>query len=249
MSRTFVSIIVATYNRRPFMKHVLHMFKSQKYPQNSMEMIVIDDGEDNISDLFQNKPDNIRYYRLKRKIMLSDKRNLLNKAAKGDIIISWDDDDYYSPDYVKVVVTRLISNPNILLAGKTCMDTYFVNTGEIYRVGPYHQNHCTNTSLCYKREYLNQGHMYESGKDHAEEKYFLDSYKNPMIQLNNENMHIALSHDLNTFNREKQKEFNTSYKKTNMKLKNIIKDKKSLEFFKNSKQMIIEYQDYLDKLS
>ena len=50
-----------------------------------------------------------------------DTKNVANwrkevKAAKGDIIIWWDDDDYYSPDYVKVVVTRLTSNPNILLA-------------------------------------------------------------------------------------------------------------------------------------
>lgn len=248
MSRPFVSIIVATYNRRPFVKHVLHMFKNQKYPQDRMELIIIDDGKDDISDMFKKRVKNIRYYRLEKKIILSDKRNLLNKKAKGDIIISWDDDDYYSADYVKLVVTRLTSHPNVLLAGKTCIDTYFVNTGEIYRVGPFHQNHCTNTTLCYKRKYLELGHHYEHGKDHAEEKFFLDGYKNTMIQLTNENLHIALSHDLNTFNRERQKETNKSYKKTSLKLKDIIKDKKSLEFFKNSKNIIKNYQSYLSKL-
>ena len=29
------------------------MFKSKKYPQELMEMIIIDDGKDNISDLFE----------------------------------------------------------------------------------------------------------------------------------------------------------------------------------------------------
>ena len=244
--RPLVSIIIPTYNRRPFIKHVIHMFNNQKYPQDRMEMIIIDDGDDNVSDLFKNCQKNIRYYREDTKLQLSDKRNLLNKYAKGDLIMAWDDDDYYSPDYVRVYVAKLEGHPHILLAGMSRIDSYFVNTDQIYRIGPFNNNHCTNTSLCYRREYL-KSHEYEKGKDHAEEKYFLEEYKNQMIQITKENLHLALSHDLNTYNREEQKDKNRMYKKTSMKLKNIIKDKKSLKFFKNIKQEIINYKEKLNK--
>ena len=246
MSRSKVSVIVATYNRRPFIKHVLHMFKSQKYPQELMEMIIIDDGKDNISDLFKKCPSNIKYFRYDEKLFLSDKRNLLNEKASGDIIISWDDDDYYSPDYVKIVVAKLNAS-SALLAGRSCIDSYFVSTGEIYRIGPFNPNHCTNTSLCYKKEYL-RNHSYEKGKNSAEEKHFLDNYVHDMVQVTKEFIHLALSHELNTYNREEQKDKNPMYKKTKFDLKSVIKNKTSLKFFKTIKQDIIDYKKKLDKM-
>ena len=87
MARPFVSIIIPTYNRRIFIKHVFHMFNSQKYPQDRMELIIIDDGDDNISDLFEGCQKNIKYYRYDEKLYLSDKRNLLNQKVSGDIIV------------------------------------------------------------------------------------------------------------------------------------------------------------------
>ena len=223
------------------------MFNSQKYPQDRVELIIIDDGDDNISDLFEGCQKNIKYYRYDEKLYLSDKRNLLNQKVSGDIIVCWDDDDYYSPDYVKHVVTKLEAFPHVLLAGMSRIDSYFVNTGEIYRIGPFNQQHCTNTSLCYRKEYL-RNHKYEEGKNKAEERHFLDDYKNPMIQLTKEHLHLALSHDLNTYNREEQKDINKMYKKTPMTLKTIMKDKKSLKFFKNIKNDIEKYKKDLEKI-
>lgn len=88
-----VSCIMPTYNRRAFIPHAIQYFLRQDYPQK--ELIIIDDGTDSIEDLV---PENslIRYYRLGKKITVGAKRNFCNNASKGDIIMHWDDDDWYS---------------------------------------------------------------------------------------------------------------------------------------------------------
>jgi glycosyltransferase involved in cell wall biosynthesis len=82
-----------TYNRRAFVPHAIRYFLRQDYPHK--ELIIIDDGTDNISDLVP-VHENIRYYRLEKKITLGAKLNLACTYAKGDIIANWDDDDWYA---------------------------------------------------------------------------------------------------------------------------------------------------------
>lgn len=73
-----VSIICPT-NRPSYIPHVTDMYHSQDY--KNKELIVIQGDE------------SIGY-----------KRNLACKEAKGDIIIHFDDDDYYAKDYVSKCV-------------------------------------------------------------------------------------------------------------------------------------------------
>jgi len=82
-----------TYNRRAFVPDAIRYFLRQDYPFK--ELIIIDDGTDNISDLVP-VHENIRYYRLEKKITLGAKLNLACTYAKGDIIADWDDDDWYA---------------------------------------------------------------------------------------------------------------------------------------------------------
>jgi len=89
----FVSCIMPTYNRRAFVPYAIRYFLRQDYPNK--ELIVIDDGSDNIKDII---PDNkhIRYYRLENRITLGAKMNLACGYARGELIVNWDDDDWYA---------------------------------------------------------------------------------------------------------------------------------------------------------
>lgn len=89
-----VSCVMPTYNRREFVPHAIRYFLRQDYP--SKELIVIDDGADAVSDLVPDLP-GIRYFRLDSKITLGAKLNLACEYAKGNIIVNWDDDDWYAP--------------------------------------------------------------------------------------------------------------------------------------------------------
>ena len=44
--------------------------------------------------------DQVRYQHLPQRISIGAKRNLLNERARGDIVVHFDDDDFYSKDYL-----------------------------------------------------------------------------------------------------------------------------------------------------
>ncbi len=91
MSRPFVSVITPTYNRRRFLPSLIECYKSQTYPKDRMEWIILDDGEDCVEDIFKEaakKIPNLRYIRREPKLLIGAKRNILNKEAKGEIIVA-----------------------------------------------------------------------------------------------------------------------------------------------------------------
>src|SRR5882762_5687038 len=90
----FVSCIMPTYNRRAFVPHAIRYFLRQDYPLK--ELIIIDDGTDNIADLVPDDP-SIRYFSLDHKITLGAKLNQACEYASGNVIVHWDDDDWYAP--------------------------------------------------------------------------------------------------------------------------------------------------------
>jgi O-antigen biosynthesis protein len=92
-SRPIVSCIMPTLNRRPFIPLTLACFRAQTWA--AKELIVVDDGEDDIRDLVAGVPQ-VRYLRLSRRATIGAKRNAACEEARGDFIAHWDDDDWYS---------------------------------------------------------------------------------------------------------------------------------------------------------
>jgi glycosyltransferase involved in cell wall biosynthesis len=229
MSRPFVSVITPTYNRRQFFEASLQCFVQQSYPRSSMEWIIIDDGTEKIGDLVElaktrYKDLNIRYIDLPEKITLGKKRNMLNQEAKGEIIVCWDDDDYYPPERVAHAVFKLQSQPKAELAGSSQMYIYFQDDKTIWQNGPYGPNHTTNGPLAYKKSYI-QNHSYEEHKDKAEEKHFLADYKLPIIQMDPRKAILVVAHGRNTVTKDMIREQGkTISKKTTFKLKDFIRD-------------------------
>jgi len=193
--RPFVSVIVPTWNRRKFLPNVINQFFYQTYPQEYMEMIIVDDSTESNLDIIT-KASNIKYHHLSEKLILSEKRNYLNKLATGDIIVCFDDDDYYSPDRVTSAVKKLMSS-RCLIAGSTTINIYYKELNQIYQFGPYGANHATNGTMAYKKEYL-LNHSYLSDKHVAEESHFTNSFREPLVQIDPQNVMLCLAHSTNT---------------------------------------------------
>jgi glycosyltransferase involved in cell wall biosynthesis len=232
--KPFVSVLTPTYNRRKFIPAAIAMYKAQNYPKERMEWIVLDDGSDKVGDLFAEASKtipNIRYVPMDTKLLIGQKRNLLNDHAKGDIMVAMDDDDYYPPERVSHVVTKFIQQPTIQLAGSSEMYLYFRSDGKVIKAGPYNPNHCTNGTMAYRRSYM-LTHRYDEKQTHAEEKSFLDDYKNPMIQLDPFKCILVMCHSDNTFDKNNLRDSkNPMLKDTDMNLRTFIKDKGLREFF------------------
>ena len=232
--KPFVSVLTPTYNRRKFIPAAIAMYKAQTYPKDRMEWIIVDDGTDKVEDLFKEASKtipNIKYISLDTKLLIGQKRNLLNDNAKGDIMVAMDDDDYYPPDRVSHAVIKFTQNPKVMLAGSSEMYLYFRVDGKILKAGPYNPNHCTNGTMCYRRAYM-LSHRYDETQTHAEEKSFLDDYKNPMIQLDPFKCILVMCHADNTFDKNNLRNSNNPLLvETSMKISGFIRDKALRDFF------------------
>lgn len=232
MSKPLVSVLTPTYNRRRFIPYLIECFKSQDYPQEKLEWIVLDDGTDKVKDLFEASGlKNVRYYAEDIKMNIGAKRNKLNTYVKGDIVVCMDDDDYYPPERVSHVVNRLNSKPQIQICGSSELYMYYTDNKTIYRIGPYNPNHATNGTMAYRKGYITN-HKYDENVTHAEETSFLNGYKEPMVQLDPFKVMLVMSHSENTFDKKKLREQeNPMFKLTSMKIKDFIKKNEKLRTF------------------
>ena len=235
MGLPFVSIITPTYNRRKFIPIAIKCFLEQTYHQHLMEWIVLDDGSDSVEDVFKehaHKLPMLRYIRETTKMTIGAKRNRLNLEAKGDIIIAMDDDDYYPPERVAHVVRKFQQNPSVQLAGSSEVYMYYTDIKTIYKLGPYHANHATNGTMAWRRSYA-LTHAYDETVTHAEEKSFLEDYRNPMIQLDPRKVMLVFAHAENTYNKiaMRENENNPFVKKTAFKMRDFIRNAEIREFF------------------
>jgi glycosyltransferase involved in cell wall biosynthesis len=101
----FVTCIMPTCDRRTFVPDAIAGFLAQDY--GNLELIVVDDGSDPIRDLLPADP-RIVYVRPPRRLSVGAKRNLACSQARGEIIVHWDDDDWYPPSRVTRQVRALI---------------------------------------------------------------------------------------------------------------------------------------------
>jgi glycosyltransferase involved in cell wall biosynthesis len=101
----FVSCIMPTANRREFVRLAVEYYQRQDYARR--ELVVVDDGPDSVADLVERLPD-VRYVRVASGLSLGSKRNLACEEATGNIIVHWDDDDWYSPNRISYQVGQLL---------------------------------------------------------------------------------------------------------------------------------------------
>lgn len=107
MNELLVSCIMPTANRQKYIPYAIANFLSQDYPNT--ELVIIDDGKESISSLL---PDHskIKYFYTEPIGTIGKKRNDACKKANGQIIMHWDDDDWYAPDWISKQVDFLITS-------------------------------------------------------------------------------------------------------------------------------------------
>jgi len=210
------------------------MVQQQTYPRDRIEWIVYDDGQEPVGDLLEAERENLptlRYIFSDEKMTLGEKRNRLNEEAQGSIIVAMDDDDYYFPQRLAKAVEALIKNPTIDLAGSSLVYMYFADTKEVFSIGPYFPKHATNGTMAWTKRYA-MSHRYDEAVAFAEEKSFLEEYKNPLIQLDCMDVMLVISHLDNTFDKTQlRNNTNPLIKKLSKKLSDFIKDPVLLQAF------------------
>lgn len=166
---SLASCLMPTANRRRFVPGAIARFLAQDYDR--AELIILDDGEDAVADLAPDHP-KIRYLRSPRCGSLGEKRNHAAAAARGEILLHWDDDDWYAPERIGLQVQALQDS-----GADVCgIDrAFFIDPGRraaweyVYPQGNGHAPWVCGATLCYRRDYW-QAHRFtglQVGEDTA----------------------------------------------------------------------------------
>lgn len=110
-----VSVMTPTFGRAKFLKETRTFFLAQTF--RDIEWMVLDDSPEPNPEFSDQGDGRIKYFHSPNRMTLGEKRNRLVEASAGEIIVHFDDDDYYSPNYVEDVVTKLRAKDVLLLNG------------------------------------------------------------------------------------------------------------------------------------
>ncbi len=154
-------IMPTTGDRRRFVPQAIRYFQRQTYP--NLELVMLCDGEDDMSDLIPLGDDRIRYLYLGRNRQpIGTKLNLGCERAKGDLIAHFDDDDWSHPDRLKTQVAALLAE-DAEFCGLPSILFYVIASGDVWLwrkpalLHPRLWNALpAGASFLYRREYWSQ---------------------------------------------------------------------------------------------
>jgi glycosyltransferase involved in cell wall biosynthesis len=151
MTAPLASCLMPTKNRRPFVARAIRLFQRQTY--DNRELVILDDGDDGVGDLIPDDP-RVRYIRAPRFSSLGAKRNAACEAARGDILLHWDDDDWYAPARIETQVAALLASGADLCGIDR---VYFLDPdkaeGWEYVYPPAGPPWLCGAALCFRREF------------------------------------------------------------------------------------------------
>lgn len=138
------SIITPTYLRgEAWHRNLYACFQSQTNAE--IELLIADDSPAPVEFWQTVEDDRVHYFYSSQKGTVGAKRNFLIQQAKGDVIIHFDDDDYYAPTYVEKSLTALGNADFLTLDGWYAFDCqtanfFYWDTGSVgqchYKIAP-----------------------------------------------------------------------------------------------------------------
>lgn len=104
-----VSCLVVTADRGALLRRSVRCYLDQSWPNK--ELVVVDDGEEDLTELLQMVPgEELNYVKLEKnpENTLGKLRNISLEEASGDFLAQWDDDDWYHPERLAVQARNLM---------------------------------------------------------------------------------------------------------------------------------------------
>jgi O-antigen biosynthesis protein len=142
-----VSAIMPTRSRPALSRVAFDCFLAQSYEPR--ELVILDD-EDGPSFADPPVAHRVSYVRVPR-LTIGTKRNALCQAARGDIIIHWDSDDWSAPERISDQIERLAASGKPM-TGYHSLLFWDERNGLGYRwTGP--DGYACGASMCYYREF------------------------------------------------------------------------------------------------
>lgn len=190
-----VSCVCLTAHRPDFLPVAIACFQKQTYPD--LELIIYDNGDAPASRVVPTDDPRIRYYKKAHGTpdrTIGELRNTANDIASGDIIATWDDDDWSDPLRVEDQVSLLAASGADVVAYH---DLYFVDqrkrTPRLWKYEATVANYGPGTTLLYWRSFWRDRPFLS--KDIGEDNSFIMSQRVPTVSSLEGPMMVARVHD------------------------------------------------------
>lgn len=193
-----VSIVTLLHNRSSFIPLIKFCVSQQTYPKSNLEWIIVDDGDIDRSKEFNEEF--TTYVKFYKKINLGRKRQIACNISSGEFIVFFDDDDFHFPNRIEKSVSKLQNVGSRFIAGNSKMLICDMSSNNVYYCGPFHKNHCTAGTMCFRKEIF-EGTSFRNSDKSGEEAYFLKHWKIPVLQLDPLDSIICLAHKENTISK------------------------------------------------
>ena len=104
-----VSVLCPTYGRPERHEQLHHVFDQQTWPDK--DLWILDDSPAPSPFFRQLGDPRVRYLHSAERMTVGAKRNWLLACCHGDVVAHFDDDDWYAPDYLYIMVGALQREP------------------------------------------------------------------------------------------------------------------------------------------
>ena len=149
-----VTCVMPTGDRPLLMRQAIRYFLQQDYPNK--ELLVVDDGNETVSEMIPGDQQ-IRYVRLNKKLKLGSKRNICVEESHGDLIMHWDDDDWFASNRITCQVNELIKkNAEVCGLQQMLFYQWQTNKGWLYKYPNYGKTWLAGGSLLYTKDFWKQ---------------------------------------------------------------------------------------------
>ena len=117
MGKSLASVIIPTYNKAEYIAEAIESVMLQDYPQQSVEIIVIDDGStDNTKKKIEKYIDKVKYvYQENSGKALAVKRGI--EESSGEYIFNLDPDDKFIQGKIRKVVKVFLEDRDVVHVG------------------------------------------------------------------------------------------------------------------------------------
>jgi hypothetical protein len=109
-----VSCVMPTSDRPGWVRRALRCFERQDVGEK--ELVVVDSGEHDIAAMFSGRRD-VRYVRVTERLTLGELRNAACEAARGEVIMHWDDDDWSAYWRLRYQLDEMAAVPEARICG------------------------------------------------------------------------------------------------------------------------------------
>lgn len=198
-----VSVITITRDRRAFIPLAKYCFLAQAYPEEKLEWVIVDDGNDQIKDLVSDLP-NVKYILSDEKMTIGAKRNLAIENATHDVFCMLDDDDVYPNNSILTRIAFLMAEPKKQAVFCTTIPCFDIHEKKSFMNVPPNilgmSERVSEATLCFTREFWNSQKFPD--QQIAEGNAFIRGREEMCRDVSPQDVIVSLIHKKNTSSRK-----------------------------------------------